>query len=99
MTATIIRPGDVLQYAVTRGDLARVRELLANGAPATAKGAHDVTPLHWAASGDEAEIASALVRHGADPDARAVDGSGRTPLEVARRPSRLTVCQQSPQLV
>ena len=40
-----------------------------------------VTPLHWAAQEGKAEVATALLEHGADANARAHDG--RTPLHKA----------------
>lgn len=70
----MVRPGEIVQAAISRGDLARVRDLLRNGASATERGRHDTTALHWAAAANEAAIVRELLDHGADPDARAADG-------------------------
>ena len=70
----MVRPGEIVQAAISRGDLARVRDLLRNGASATERGRHDTTALHWAAAANEAAIVRELLDHGADPNARAADG-------------------------
>lgn len=82
MTA-LIRLGDILQSAVSKGDLHRVRELLEKGAPVNERQEHGTTVLHWAASNDEAEIVRSLLQAGANPNARAADGC--TPLHYAAR--------------
>ena len=73
-STTMVRPGEIVQAAISRGDLARVRDLLRNGASATERGRHDTTALHWAAAANEAAIVRELLDHGADPNARAADG-------------------------
>lgn len=73
-STAMVRPGEILQTAVSRGDLARVRDLLRNGASATERGRHDTTALHWAAAANEAAIVAELLENGADPNARAADG-------------------------
>ena len=83
MPADTIRLGDILQAAVSKGDVDRVRELLEKGAPVKERGEHGMTALHWAASNDEDDIVRALLQAGADPNARAVDGC--TPLHYAAR--------------
>jgi uncharacterized protein len=58
-----------------------VRVLLAAGADPNAGSPGNETPLHWAASSDDADVAAALIDGGADVDAP--DGSIGTPLENA----------------
>ena len=61
-----------------------VRLLVASGADPDARTAgtrHAETPLHWAASSDDADVASALIDAGADLEAP--DGSIGTPLANA----------------
>jgi ankyrin repeat protein len=58
-----------------------VRLLLAAGADPDARCPGDETPLHWAASSDDVDVAAALLDGGADVDAP--DGSIGTPLENA----------------
>ena len=58
----IVRVGEILQVAVSRGDLSRVRELLAKGAPADARGQHGTTALHWAAGADAVDIVTVLLQ-------------------------------------
>ena len=58
-----------------------VRLLLAAGADPDARAPGDETPLHWAASSDDADVAAALIDGGADVDAPG--GSIGTPLENA----------------
>jgi uncharacterized protein len=60
-----------------------VRILLAAGADPNARdpGKGSETPLHWAASSDDAEVASALIEGGADIEMP--DGSIGTPLDNA----------------
>lgn len=61
-----------------------VRILVAAGADPEARFVgphHRETPLHWAASSDDVEVAAALIDAGADLDA--ADGSIGTPLENA----------------
>jgi uncharacterized protein len=58
-----------------------VRLLLVAGADPNARAAGDETPLHWAASSDDADVATALIDGGADIEAP--DGSIGTPLDNA----------------
>ena len=44
---------------------------------------HAETPLHWAASSDDAEVAAALIDGGADIQARGASIAGGTPLDDA----------------
>jgi len=58
-----------------------VRILIEAGADPNARNPGDESPLHWAASSDDADVATALVDAGADIDAP--DGSIGTPLANA----------------
>lgn len=55
-----------------------VRMLIEAGADPNARSPGDETPLHWAASSDDSDVADALIEGGADVDAP--DGSIGTPL-------------------
>jgi len=44
---------------------------------------HAETPLHWAASSDDVEVADALIAGGADVEARGGSIAGGTPLDAA----------------
>lgn len=81
-------PSSGLTQAAARGDVTRVRELLAAGAPADARDAQGRTPLLEAVLlGDGSrryvDIARALLEARADPNA--ADRDGTTPLAHARR--------------
>ena len=52
--------------AAFRGDLAKVRSIYANGMDVDARDQLDWTPLHWAASGGQTDVAEFLVSKGAD---------------------------------
>ncbi len=58
-----------------------VRMLIEAGADPNARSPGDETPLHWAASSDDSEVADALIDGGADVNAP--DGSIGTPLANA----------------
>ena len=58
-----------------------VRLLIEAGADPNARSSGDETPLHWAASSDDSDVADALIEGGADVDAP--DGSIGTPLANA----------------
>jgi ankyrin repeat protein len=77
----LIDPEEMLQ-AAQRGDVAKVRQLLASDTTlANAKGAHNKTPLHWAAEKNYRELAELLVTAGADINAEV--SWGMTPLQWA----------------
>lgn len=83
--------GADLIEAAKRGDLARVRELVARDPSLmTAKDrTHGATALHWAALRGQAGVVQFLVAQGADTQAR--NGEGETPLQVARRAGKKDV--------
>jgi hypothetical protein len=58
-----------------------VRMLIEAGADPNARKQGDETPLHWAASSDDVDVARALIDGGADLEA--ADGSIGTPLDNA----------------
>jgi ankyrin repeat protein len=70
-----------LTEAVRHQDSGAVRALLAEGAPVNETAADGLTPLHWAAQWNHAEIADLLIAAGAD--ANAADRYGVTPLTLA----------------
>ncbi|HVG90054.1 MAG TPA: ankyrin repeat domain-containing protein [Alphaproteobacteria bacterium] len=77
----LVDPEEMLQ-AAQRGDVAKVRQLLASDTTlANAKGAHNKTPLHWAAEKNYPELAELLVTAGADINAEV--SWGMTPLQWA----------------
>ena len=82
----LVDPEEMLQ-AAERGDAGRVRQLLeADSTLANAKGAHNKTPLHWAAEKNHAEIAELLISAGAD--IKAEDSWSMTPLQWATNMGR-----------
>ncbi|HEV8490968.1 MAG TPA: ankyrin repeat domain-containing protein [Candidatus Angelobacter sp.] len=77
----LIDPEEMLQ-AAQRGDVDKVRQLLASDTTlVNAKGAHNKTPLHWAAEKNYPELAELLVTAGADINAEV--SWGMTPLQWA----------------
>jgi ankyrin repeat protein len=77
----MVDPEEMLK-AAERGDAGRVRQLLeADSTLANAKGAHNKTPLHWAAEKNYTEIAELLISAGADINAEV--SWGMTPLQWA----------------
>jgi hypothetical protein len=77
----LIDPEEMLQ-AAQRGDVAKVRRLLASDSTlVNAKGPHNKTPLHWAAEKNYSELAELLVTAGADIGAEV--SWGMTPLQWA----------------
>lgn len=77
----LVDPEEMLK-ASERGDVNRVRELLARDSTlVNAKGAHHKTPLHWAAEKNNAELAELLVAAGADLNVEV--SWGMTPLAWA----------------
>jgi ankyrin repeat protein len=77
----LIDPEEMLQ-AAQRGDVAKVRQLLASDTTlVNAKGVHNKTPLHWAAEKNYPELAELLVTAGADINAEV--SWGMTPLQWA----------------
>ena len=69
---------DIFDAAIN-GDLKAVEQLIREGVDVNAKNSICITPLHWAKSG---EIAQLLIAAGADVNARDLDGN--TPLQWAR---------------
>ncbi|HET8887265.1 MAG TPA: ankyrin repeat domain-containing protein [Candidatus Angelobacter sp.] len=87
----LIDPEEMLQ-AAQRGDVARVRQLLATDTTlVNAKGAHNKTPLHWAAEKNNSELAELLVSSGADINAEVT--WGMTPLQWAANMGSRDVAQ------
>jgi ankyrin repeat protein len=77
----LVDPEEMLK-AAERGDVERVRELLASDSTlANARGAHNKTPLHLAAEKNHTEIAKLLIEAGADLNAEV--SWGMTPLAWA----------------
>ena len=87
----LLDPEEILQ-AAQHGDLAKVRHLLASDTTlVNAKGAHNKTPLHWAAEKNYPELAELLLNSGADIDAEV--SWGMTPLQWAANMGSRDVAQ------
>jgi hypothetical protein len=84
--------GEIFE-AVKRGDLGRVRQIVAADPPALNRkdAEFGATPLHWAALRGYAATAAYLVGAGADPGAR--NASGETPYTVAQRAGKTDVAE------
>lgn len=81
-----------LHWAAWMGNLAQVRSAVEQGADVVAKdGELGWTPLHWAASGGQEEVAAFLIDKGAEVDAR--DERGNTPLVSAAAAGRRAVTE------
>ena len=65
------------------GQLARVKELIAAGAPVDAVDRRGFTPLMWAAAGGQIEMVRLLLEAGAAADRRASDGTSALMLSSA----------------
>jgi ankyrin repeat protein len=77
----LIDPEEMLK-AAERGDVAKVRQLLSTDSTlVNARGAHNKTPLHWAAEKNYRELAELLVAAHADLNAEVT--WGMTPLQWA----------------
>lgn len=61
-----------------------VRRLILAGADVEARGAHNITPLHLAASRGDAALCDLLITRGADPQAVMEDGTTPAALATAR---------------
>jgi uncharacterized membrane protein len=71
-----------LLRAAEKGDTARIRELLEEGADVGARDtSYSNTPLHWAAYAASVSVAELLIKHGADVNSR--NRYGWTPLHYA----------------
>ena len=73
-----IRTDELLTTAAFRGDVERVRQMLAHGASSSARSDLKTTALHWAISMGHVEVAELLVEHGADVNAKNMNGKSST---------------------
>ena len=71
-----------LMYATDLGDFESVKALVAAGAEVNVGRRNGVTPLFWAANGPN-RVLSWLLERGADPNLRARERDGMTPLMMA----------------
>ena len=76
--------------AARRGDLARVKTLIAGGADVNGAQGDGMTGLHWAAKSGHVEIAKLLISSGADVQAETRIGA-YTPLHIASESAKLAV--------
>jgi len=76
-------------FACQEGNLDVVKFLVRNGADAKL-GKNGISPFHMACYRGHLDVVTYLVVE-VEVDAKAVDGSGRTPLEVARRAKKADV--------
>jgi ankyrin repeat protein len=81
----VIAPeNDELHAAAQRGDLKMIERLVAAGHDINAFDGLGMTPLHYAAKGEQLDVAAYLLRRGADVNAHHEASIGNTPLaEVA----------------
>lgn len=80
-----------LFYAAAEGLAPLARELLKQGAKATASSSRGYTPLHRAAQHGHAEVVRLLLQHHANPHARAENGD--TPLSLAQAANQPAIAQ------
>jgi ankyrin repeat protein len=69
-----------LHFAAGRGDLARVKELIAEGYDVNAIDEIGKTPLHYAVNDEQCEVVTYLIEAGADVNAHDEATIGNTPL-------------------
>jgi uncharacterized protein len=81
-----------VEAAARSGDKAAVRDLLQHGANVDAASADGMTALHWVAERGDADIATMLVRAGANVDATTRLG-GYTPLLLAAKDGHAPVVE------
>jgi len=79
-TAAVAAP---IHDAAKAGDLAKVRQLLADGADVDARDYDGDTPLHWAARQDHADVIEGLLDAGADGSLKNDDR--KTPYDEANK--------------
>jgi ankyrin repeat protein len=93
--AAVLTPEQEIIKAAKQGNLARLRELLAeNAALARAQDEHGATPLHLAAWRGHPEVVAVLVEAGADLGAQWSDGHvGGTPLHAAAHGNQRAVAE------
>jgi len=80
-----------LVQAACRGEVARVKEMIAHGAVVSARNNKLLTALHWAVTMGHLEVVQVLVESGADVTAR--DADGNSPLHMAAREGDLSMVQ------
>ena len=74
---------DQLRSAAIKGKVRRVRKLLKDGAEVDYKDVNKLTPLYFAASHGFADVARALLEHGADPNVAREDSLGPPLVQAA----------------
>jgi hypothetical protein len=86
-------PSLIAALSTDRADRLNVaRLLLSFNADVQQRGVNDWTPLHYAASLDDATAVALLLAHGADPNVRTRIDDCATPLEEAEKFSRRRAC-------
>ena len=81
-TAAVAAP---IHDAAKAGDLAKVRQLLADGADVDARDYDGDTPLHWAARQDHADVIEGLLDAGADGSLKNDDCSATNRMRIQRQ--------------
>jgi hypothetical protein len=84
-----LRTDSLLHIAAARGELDRIRQLVAGGWPVDLRSRSGLTPLHWAIEVDGIDAATVLLDIGADPNVTHPDGF--TPLDYAAKHERKTI--------